>query len=50
MPQNPEEPTREISETLGENCLIKVKSQEELRKIKKEISELEKKLGVLKNR
>ncbi len=39
-----------IAETLGVNYLEKVKGQAELRKIKKEISELKKKLKALENR
>jgi hypothetical protein len=39
-----------ITEQLGKDYLMKVKSQTELRKIKKEISELKKKLNVLQNR
>jgi len=39
-----------ITEQLGEDYLMKVKSQTELRKIKKEISELKKRLNVLQDR
>ena len=39
-----------ITEELGEDYLVRVKAQTELRRIKKEISELKKKLNVLQNR
>jgi len=39
-----------ITEELGEDYLVGVKAQTELRRIKKEISELKKKLNVLQNR
>ena len=39
-----------ISEELGEDYLVRVKSQTELRKIKKEISDLKKKLNALQER
>jgi hypothetical protein len=39
-----------ITEELGEDYLVRVKSQTELRKIKKEISDLKKKLNALMNR
>jgi hypothetical protein len=39
-----------IAEQLGEAYLVKVKAQTELRRIKKEISELQKTLNVLHNR
>ena len=39
-----------ITEELGEDYLVKVKSQAELRRIKKEISELKKRLNVLHDR
>jgi hypothetical protein len=39
-----------ITEELGEKYLVKVKGQTELRKIKKEISDLKKKLNVLQDR
>jgi len=39
-----------ITEELGEDYLVSVKAQTELRRIKKEISELKKKLNVLQNR
>ena len=39
-----------ISEELGEDYFARVKSQTELRKIKKEISDLKKKLNVLQER
>jgi hypothetical protein len=39
-----------IAEELGEEYLAKVKGQTELRKIKKEISELQDKLGALQSR
>ena len=49
--QNPEKPTREVlTEQLGEDYLVKVKNQTELRKVKKEISELKKRLSVLQHR
>jgi len=39
-----------ITEELGEDYLVRVKAQTKLRRIKKEISELKKKLNVLQNR
>lgn len=39
-----------ITEELGEDYLVRVKAQTELHRIKKEISELKKKLNVLQNR
>lgn len=39
-----------IAEKLGKDYLMKVKSQTELRKIKKEVSELKKRLNVLQDR
>ncbi|MFZ2070323.1 MAG: hypothetical protein WAV32_01705 [Halobacteriota archaeon] len=39
-----------ISEELGEDYLVRVKAQTELRRTNKEISELKKKLNVLQNR
>jgi hypothetical protein len=39
-----------IAEKLGEEYLVKIKRQTELRKIKKEISEIKKKLDALQNR
>jgi len=39
-----------ITEELGEDYLVRVKSQTELRSIRKEISELKKKLDVLQDR
>ncbi len=39
-----------ISEELGEDYLVRAKAQTELRRIKKEISELTKRLTVLQNR
>mgnify|MGYP001335232030 CR=1 FL=1 len=39
-----------ITEELGKDYLVRVKAQMELRRIKKEISELKKKLNVLQNR
>src|SRR4030042_4917908 len=39
-----------ITEELGEDYLVRVKAQTGLRRIKKEISELKKKLNVLQNR
>ena len=39
-----------ITEELGEDYLVRVKTQTELRKIKKEISDLKKKLNALQNR
>jgi len=39
-----------ITEELGEDYLVRVKAQTELRRIKKEISELKKKQNVLQNR
>ena len=39
-----------ITEELGEDYLVRVEAQTELRRIKKEISELKKKLNVLQNR
>jgi flagellar capping protein FliD len=39
-----------ITEELGEKYLVKVKGQTELRKIKKEISDLKKKLNALQDR
>jgi hypothetical protein len=39
-----------ITEEFGEDYLVRVKAQVELRRIKKEISELKKKLNVLQNR
>ena len=39
-----------ITEQLGEEYLVKIKGQTELRKIKKDISELKKKLDILQNR
>jgi hypothetical protein len=39
-----------IIEELGEDYLVRVKAQTELRKIKKEISDLKKKLNALQNR
>ena len=39
-----------ISEELGEDYLVRVKSQAELRRIKKEISDLKKKLNALQDR
>jgi len=39
-----------ITEELGEDYLVRVKAQTEVRKIKKEISDLKKKLNVLQNR
>jgi hypothetical protein len=39
-----------ITEQLGEEYLVKIKGQTELRKIKKDISELKKKLDALQNR
>ena len=39
-----------ITEQLGEDYLMKVKNQTELRKVKKEISELKKRLSVLQDR
>jgi hypothetical protein len=39
-----------ISEELGEDYLVRVKAQTELRRINKEISELTKRLNVLQNR
>jgi hypothetical protein len=39
-----------ITLELGEDYLVRVKAQTELRRIKKEISELKKKLNVLQNR
>ncbi len=39
-----------ITEELGEDYLVRVKGQTELRRIKKEISELKKKLNVLQDR
>jgi len=39
-----------ITEELGKDYLVRVKAQTELRRIKKEISELKKKLNVLQNR
>lgn len=39
-----------ISEELGEDYLVRVKRQTELRKIKKEISDLKKKLNALQER
>jgi hypothetical protein len=39
-----------ISEELGEDYLMKVKNQTELRKVKKEISDLKKKLNALQDR
>lgn len=39
-----------ITEELGEDYLVRVKSQTELRRIKKEISDLKKKLNALQDR
>ena len=39
-----------ITEELGEDYLVRVKTQTELRNIKKEISDLKKKLAALQNR
>ena len=39
-----------ITEELGEEYLVRVKSQTELRRIKKEISDLKKKLNALQDR
>jgi flagellar capping protein FliD len=39
-----------ITEELGENYLVRVKGQAELRRIKKEISDLKKKLNALQDR
>jgi flagellar capping protein FliD len=39
-----------ITEELGEDYLVRVKAQTEVRKIKKEISDLKKKLNALQNR
>ena len=41
---------KHIAEQLGKGYLMKVKSQTELRKIKKEMSELKKRLNVLQDR
>ena len=41
---------RYIVEELGEDYLVRVKSQTELRKVKKEISDLKKKLDALQDR